>query len=210
MKDSLGSVTEAAQNFMTTEGPLLETLTRRLSECPAEFLEEPIQPGQGAVHVDAVVSDLVRELGGDPLSPAEASDFRYPGCGRNRLRINLVVVWLLRDRWFAGQPGIAAQVTDLLTSKQIKQLSSVVAAPDVVNDPDRREELVRLCLAHLHLRPAGETETDAQDRLTALDSVERAGVAQAAEQAERRARKLREEIARKAREEEAAAKVSRE
>ena len=53
------------------EGPLLETLTRRLAECPADFLAEPRDSsGKGAVYVAAVVYDLIRDLGGAPLTKA--------------------------------------------------------------------------------------------------------------------------------------------
>jgi hypothetical protein len=44
---------------MKEEGPLLETLTRRLSECPADFLAEPRIGARGRVHVGAVISDLL-------------------------------------------------------------------------------------------------------------------------------------------------------
>ena len=54
---------------MPREGPPLETLTRRLAECPPEFLALPRVGETGAIHVDAVVSDLLRELGGAGLSP---------------------------------------------------------------------------------------------------------------------------------------------
>ena len=49
---------------MEHEGPPLEALTRRLAECPAEFPAEPVIGGKGTVHVAAVVSDLVCDLGG--------------------------------------------------------------------------------------------------------------------------------------------------
>ena len=66
-------------------------------------------------------------------------------------------------------------------------------------DPDRREELARLCLKDLGLRPAGESLAQAQDRLNTLSSVERQRVIGAARQAEERTRAIRAEMARKAR-----------
>src|SRR3990172_11681371 len=54
---------------MTREGPAIVSLVRRLAECPADFLAEPRIGSAGQVHVDAVVSDLARDLGGDPLTP---------------------------------------------------------------------------------------------------------------------------------------------
>ena len=61
---------------MTTEGPLLETLTRRLAECPADFLAEPGLGGQGAVNVAAVLNDLMRELGGAALGGGQIQAIR--------------------------------------------------------------------------------------------------------------------------------------
>ena len=76
-----------------------------------------------------------------------------------------------------------------------------------MTDGDRREELVRLCLSELGIRPAGETVDEATDRLNTLDSVERVNVVRKTRKAEARARKIREEMARK-RAEEAAARYS--
>ena len=55
---------------------------------------------------------------------------------------------------------------------------------------DRREELVRVLLASIDVRPAGETIEQSFDRKATLDSVERSKVMQA--------RKIREAMARKA------------
>jgi hypothetical protein len=76
-----------------------------------------------------------------------------------------------------------------------------------VSDPERREELVRLCLAALGLRPAGETEVQAQDRLTASSSVERERVVRATKTQLQHARQVREAMRRKAAEEAAAREI---
>ena len=81
-------------------------------------------------------------------------------------------------------------------------------APQLVSDPDRREELARLCLRALGLLPAGETAAQAQDRLTTLSTAERQRVIREAREAERRAQKIREAMVKKAAEE-AAAKYMR-
>jgi hypothetical protein len=85
----------------------------------------------------------------------------------------------------------------------------VVDAERFVTDPERREELVRHCLAKLALRPRGETDEQANDRRTSLDSVERRRIIEATRAAEERAREVREALVRKAAEE-AAAKATRE
>jgi hypothetical protein len=70
-------------------------------------------------------------------------------------------------------------------------------------DAERREELARLTLARLGLRPAGESAAQAQDRFTSISSIERARILKASQQAEQRARALREALAKKAAEESA-------
>ena len=70
----------------------IERLTRRLAECPQEFLAEPWsgpKDGDGLVRVAAVVSDLLTDLGlNDRLNPSEIKTWR-PGerTERNRLRL---------------------------------------------------------------------------------------------------------------------------
>ena len=60
-----------------------------------------------------------------------------------------------------------------------------------------------MALARLGFRPAGETLAQAQDRLTTLNSAERARVMKVAQAAEQRARQIREALTRKAAEESA-------
>ncbi|HKZ68457.1 MAG TPA: hypothetical protein VJ020_00155, partial [Anaerolineales bacterium] len=88
-----------------------------------------------------------------------------------------------------------------LLSTGLDELASITTANKFVSDPDRREELARLCLRGLGLRPAGETEAQAQDRLATLNTAERQRVIKAARAAEERARQIREEMAKKAAEE---------
>ena len=190
---------------MNEEGPQLETLTRHLAECPAEFLEEPRGvSNSGCIEVAAVVSDLLRDLGGESLTLKEASQFGYGPHGkakgqRARLQLVLIACWLLHDAWFRANKRHAG-VLKLLT-EGLTDLTDLVQPEKFISDADRREELVRLSLKALGLRPQGETPVQAQDRLAALNSVERARVIQEAKAAEERARKIREEMARKAAEE---------
>lgn len=195
---------------MTEEGPLLEILTRRLTECPADFLAEPRIGKSGAVHVEAVVVDLLRDLGGEPLTKGQAALFQSKDArqDRNRLSLTLIACWLLHDEWFRNQKRFAAQVY-LFLSEGLTELAGLIPAPRFVSDPDRREELARLCLRQLGLRPAGESAAQAQDRLTTLNTAERQRVIRAAREAEERARAIREAMAQKAAEE-AADKWTRE
>jgi hypothetical protein len=197
---------------MTTEGPLLEALTRRIAETPPDFLAEPRLGATGAVHVDAVVADVLRALGGPPLSEADAVHFRAEAqqakTRRRPLRVALLAAWLLADEWFHDR-GVAAQAHDFLRSEALDELAKGGDAPKIVGDPDRREELARLCLKALGLRPAGESEAQAHDRLLTISTAERQRVVKAARDAEARAAAIREEMRRKAAEE-AADKWTRE
>jgi hypothetical protein len=195
---------------MNQEGPALETLTRRLAECPPEFLAEPRIGGRGSVEVAAVVGDLLRELGGQPLLPAEAAVFQSNKLkiDRNRLSLVLLGCWVVHDPWFRQRPASTPAVRALLAGG-LRELAEVTPAGQFVTDPDRREELARVCLRELGLRPAGESLAQAKDRLTTLNAAERARVVEAARKAEQRAADIRDAMRRKA-EEEANAKATRE
>jgi hypothetical protein len=127
---------------------------------------------------------------------------------RNALRVVLVACWLLADPWFRARKDLGPKAHAFL-AEDLASLARLVEAERLVDDPERREELVRRCLAKLGLRPRGETEQQAIDRLAAVDSVERRRVIEATRAAEQRAQKVREELARKAAQE-AAAKATRE
>jgi hypothetical protein len=181
---------------MNREGPLLETLTRHLAECPADFLAEPRIGTSGAVNVAAVVSDVVRDLGGSPLTPEQAAVFQSKNQkrDRNRLRLVLVGCWLLHTEWFREQKTLAGLAYWFLSSG-LDELAELTQAQEFIVDPDRREELARLCLKGLGLRPAHESEAQAQDRLATLNTAERQRVIAAARLAEERASDIRRKMA---------------
>jgi len=190
------------KDAMNAEGPPLESLTRRLAECPPEFLDEPRIGKKGRVSVAAVVGDLLVELGGGPLAPSQADAFE-PGEGnkdRNRLRLILIACWMLHDSWFRERRAFAHSALRLL-STGLNESAELTPASKFIADSDRREELARLCLGALGLRPAGESEAQAQDRLATLNTAERQRVIRAAREAEARAQQIREAMARKAAEE---------
>jgi hypothetical protein len=192
--------------------PLVVALTHRLAECPGEFLDAPLTGGTGLIHVDAVVSDLMRFMGGPMLTAQDTAVFRkgrgQVAAARNHLQIVLVASWLLHDPWFADQRPLSDRLLELFANG-LTAVAAVVPAVQFVTDPDRREELVRLCLRGLGITPAGESPEEAADRLTALDSVERRRVAAAAKEAEERAARIREAMKKKEAEE-AAARYGRE
>jgi hypothetical protein len=151
--------------------------------------------------------DLLRDLGGTPTAKDAAAFRGARPADRNRLRTALVAAWLLHDPWFRERPiprarrsKLAAAALRLLASG-LDEVAALVQAKEFTTDPDRREELARLCLAALGLRPAGETAAQAEDRLRTFSSVERARVLREARAAEERARQVREAMASQAAEE---------
>ena len=200
---------KAKKNSKAPRGPSVESLTHRLARCPREFLLTPRTGQTGKIHAAAVVSDLMGDVFGKPPDRATLGVFEDAKVeDGNWLNTVLVACWLLSDVWFQGKTELAASALSLLQN-ELNALAGVVQADALVLEPDRREELARLCLRALGLRPPGETRKTADDRLNALDSVERHRVMMEAKKAEEHARKVREALAKK-KAREAAAKVMRE
>jgi hypothetical protein len=182
---------------MTDEGPQLETLLHRLSECPGEFLEVASGKKDDGIDVIAVVCDHMRRMSSEPPElKADVLDELRGGTPARQALVS-VACWLLHDDWFLSRPELAAGMWKLLISDELTRLSALIRPEKFVSDPDRREELVRVCLRALGLRPQGETLAQAADRLTTLDSAERDRVLRATAAAERRAREVREAMAKK-------------
>lgn len=188
---------------MNHSGPDLEILLHRLLETPSEFLDEPRIGKAGAVHVAAVVNDVLK------LHGARAPDqvlARFVGrdakADRNRLALALIAAWLLAGEWFL-QAGIAQHKLLAVLDEAVGELAAATPAHKFVGDPDRREELARLALARMDYRPAGETIAQATDRLSSISGIERRRLLEASRAAEERARAIREALARKAAEESA-------
>ncbi|MBI3469603.1 MAG: hypothetical protein HY000_41920, partial [Planctomycetes bacterium] len=182
---------------MHTEGPELEALLHRLSECPAEFLQVSTEKDRPAVDVVAIVCDHMRPM--TPDEPPERQTFALEAIRNGkpaRQGLVSIICWLLHDEWFLARPDLAPDMWNLLISPQLTQRSAMIKPEKFVSDADRREELVRVCLSSLGLRPKGETAAQATDRLTTLDSVERERVLRATAAAEKRAREVRQAMAR--------------
>lgn len=188
---------------MDRVGPLLETLTRRLAETPPDFLDEPRIANAGRVHVPALVNDVLLMHGAraprDALAAFESTD---PKAARNRLMLVMVAAWLLADEWFV-RAGLPQAALLRVLGECVADLAAATPAGKFTTDPERREELARVVLSRLGFRPAGETLAQANDRLTSVSSSERRRLVAASREAERRAREIREALARKAAEESA-------
>jgi hypothetical protein len=187
---------------MAPVGPPLDRLLHRLAECPPDFLAAP-----GEIDVMALACDHFRAL--EVAIPGPAERGALAALPREEQQLIPVVLWLIRDEWFVARPQLGAATWKFLQSDALTRLAGLVRAEAVINDPDRREELVRVCLKGLGLVPEGESTVQAADRLTTLDSVERERVIRQTRKAEARARQVREAMARQ-RAEEAAARYSRE
>lgn len=184
---------------MPQPGPPIELLTRRLAETPSEFLAPVLAGDANAVNLAAIVSDLLHDLGGEPLTAGDAKHFETKDKARDdELRLALVATWLLHERWFIERGSFAPAARAFL-SGGLAAVARIVKPAKFVSDPDRREELARLCLSALGLVPAGESETVARDRLTTLSSVERQRVLAETRKAqeEQRRRRIEEEMARR-------------
>ncbi|MES1175649.1 MAG: hypothetical protein ABUL62_15115 [Myxococcales bacterium] len=176
---------------------------RRIAETPPEFLEEPRFGEQGSVAVSAVVGDLCRWYGIEvPATTLDAFAAGTPKADRNRLRVSLVLCWLVGEPWFR-EANLAQTPLLPLLLQGARELAENVAADKLVRDPERREELARFTLARLGFRPLGESRPQAEDRLSSLSAAERARVLRASREAEERARAVREALVRKAAEESA-------
>lgn len=186
---------------MNHEGPTLEHLLRRLAETPSDFLAEPhTTTGRGTIHVAAVAADLLAlHRHSADLSTLDPDD-SMPA--RRRAGVSLLLCWLLADSQLIAGKIPAPALVKLLT-EGASELASQNGADKYRDDPERREEIVRFALARLDLRPSGETLAQAQDRLTALSSIERNRVLAASREAEARSRAIREALALKAAQESA-------
>jgi len=183
-------------------GPPLERLMRRIAETPDDFLGEPRIGAAGRVATAALVGDLLAALG-HSVTAADLDAFTGTGdTERNRLMLVAVGVWLLADDWVADAAPARALLADLL-GERIAELAAASRADAFVGDAERREELARTALAALSLFPAGETEMQAADRLSAVSAAERRRLLRASRDAEERARAIREALIRKAAEESA-------
>jgi len=185
---------------MNREGPLLAAMTHRLAECPEDFLI--VAEGEGAVErVTALVADFFRRYGADNPVRVDEPFFdrlqndKFPAAMTRHLGLICVAVWLFYDPWFVKKTDLGNSIWKLLSSNNFKTISRLLQPRLAVSDPDRREELVRVCLNGLGLRPEGESEAQATDRLMSLNSVERQRILKETAAAEKRAREVREAMA---------------
>ncbi len=171
---------------MTDTSPRLETLLHRLSECPPEFYADE-------ANCVALACDYLRDFNLD--ADLSALRDKLHELSHQQTRLINVLIWLVSDDWFRSRPELERKLEKLLAHPRIVKLGSLLQANNLVQDPDRREELVRLAIDILGMRPAGESDAQATDRLNTLDTHERQRVLRATLAAEKRAREVREAMA---------------
>lgn len=191
--------------------PPLPELLRWMADMPAAFRAEPQGFPDGTCRVRAVVADLFETLYGAPPPLATLAAFEAASTDqseRNRLRWILAAAHLLWHPAFR-RAALARAGIERLLIQELATLASVVAMESLDQEEERREELIRRGLRAVGLALPGESGNEAADRFKQVDSIERRHVLVAAAERERRAREIREAMAKKAAQE-AAAKVSRE
>jgi len=192
------------------DAPTLAELQRWMIEMPPAFAAEPEGFAGGHVRVYAVMSDLFETLFG--TSDHELADLFRPAergpVERNRLRLALAFAHLLSCPRLR-RAGRSSRSLRGLLSQELPTLAAVAKTEELPSNEQLREELIRRTLRALGLGLHGESTAEFEDRLRQVDSVERHRLLREAAKRERRAREVREAMAKKAAQE-AAAKVSRE
>jgi hypothetical protein len=150
-------------------------------------------------------------VGGEFMAIEAAQKFDLDDTKENRNFFGVIALmtYLYHDACFRGKKTYVPKILALFMHAKVRQLADLVPFQRFIIDPERREELVRLCLDGVGSAPEGETSAMAKDRLNTLDSVERERLIRKTREAQERAKQLREAMERQAAEE-AASKMTRE
>lgn len=186
----------------SAEGPDINVLHHRLTEFPKEWLK-PQLPS----YFYALVHDALYDLS-TSLRASELTRFKRPYEQCEWYRATMLIAYFLMDNSFKGFRFELALLLDAFENTA-KELAQAGTNKVYINDVDRREEFIRVVLSSINLRPKGESDNQAEDRLQAVSSLERMKVLKAAKVAEQRAHDLRVALA-KQKAKEAADKMTRE
>ncbi|CAM3265237.1 hypothetical protein OCAE111667_00520 [Occultella aeris] len=188
----------------TAPGPALADLMRDLAATPPDVWD----PGVDALALwSDTLADVARERpgGGDAHGPAEP--LAQLAQGPTRAAIGILAALLHGP---ALRPWTGWWAPERLTEtaqRMVGTLAAYVPPTQWVADSRSREEAARLFLDLLGLRPGGESEAVATDRLTALSSPALAAALAELAQEQRRAAELAAQLADK-RAREAAARTT--
>ena len=200
----------------------VDALCVRLREVPESFL--PPENSKLTPMMKGFVSDTLLHISGQLPEAAVVQSFDHSmahgkknpqSLKPNARSMILLAVWLFNDTHFKRLDGSVSSIQSSflnLIEQRIKPLSRLVEVMSVVEDGDRREEFVRLCLSAMSLSIEGESESQSVDRLQTLDSVARHQLIQAAQKQRKEAERQRriEEEARRKKQQEQAARYNRE
>lgn len=179
----------------------VERLKDRLASTPA-VLRPATDASGGGMQLHAVVADLFRDRSTRRLEAAELAVFQSEvssAAKRKHLELVAVTCWLVHDSAFQGADAGALH---RLLSNRLALLADHVKPQLFIEDAERREELVRTCLAELGMLPAGETKEVAEDRLASLDSIRQSALLAAARAREQKRAERRAELDRVRKQEE--------
>jgi hypothetical protein len=174
------------------------SLLYHLKSCPEYFLQFWALKRGDVPHTDILLKDMYRRLYGD-FSVADESlpsvtDFWR--CDQNQFLSIQVACWFFHYPLFTNRPNLLTAIHEFL-KEDLVEVSRFVKARDWVEDDDRAEEFIRLALKRCEIIPAGETETEAADKLEALDTLQRQEVLRESHDAYERMREIRRQMAEK-------------
>lgn len=179
-------------------GPPLESLIKHLADCPPVFLRGLWPRDRDGIVTTAVFYDLLREITNwDESILQQRINALFVAENKNLRESQQVAAWLFFHPWFRK----FARTIDMgeallrLCSEDLPRLDPHVPSESLIRLEDRIEELARLALKKCGTTPEGESQSVAEDRLTAVSTLVRE---QLAEKTASRARAIRKAMAEKA------------
>lgn len=199
---------------MAEETVELSELLRHMAECPPDYrlpVLRSLDTDSETVNTEkiygpAILGDTLLSLGLKLPSDEEANAMTDAGRTDNALSLSVITCYLFQSPAFRTVVTARKAILELVCGV-LDPLARLVPPGAFVDETERREELVRNCLSYAGILPAGETQSQAKDRLIMIDSIERQKVIEKTRQAQIRAQKLKEEMERQ-RAREAASKMS--
>ena len=186
----------------TSEGPAMTQLHHRMTSTP-----EVVINGDLPLHLTPLVHDLVFSYSSQFL-PNQLDPFRKTLAQCPWHIASYLMLYFLADPAFKAC-NFSSEALLISLQNTAQELFDAGNNRVYVEDVDKREEFIRVVLASLKLRPEGETQAQADDRLLTVSSLERKRIMQASRVAEERAERIRKQMAAKAARQ-AADKLSRE
>jgi|GEM_PF-1410023 len=174
----------------------LESFLDHLRLCDLAIIDPPTPHGD--VHCAAIVSDTLYRLGCGRLNRQEA-DRVCKLCEQSMQagRLIQLACWVYHHDALCDGRYERQKVLDLAWGP-LAELAAIVAVENFIEHADRREELVRRCLAAIGEHPADEDAIYAATRLKALDSIELNRVVRDTQAAKKRAEAVRRAMAERA------------